>query len=213
MDRARILCQKDKDMLEAFSRRCIAQLSSKPLFSLSLPFFTSYLDANVRKEIEKDELIIMNAVEDFFAGKSKHDTDVERVFEMTKEIDRNFVKHIFIPSLSLKVRYEDIAWIRKERIACLSRIVHEMLAVWHNPVSFDDVIRKAYTEEHFREVFFQILHLYNLETRQLSHSIRLLPPFSRAVENAAESVFHDMENISDEMANHYSAKLFSGKSS
>ncbi len=207
MDRIALLCEKDRIMLTEFSKRSLDRMTGRSLSAARLPFVGAYLDANVKKEVEKDRLIIEHAGESFAAGR---ELDVDAVFEETKKVDRLFVKHLAIPSLSITVRYEDIADVRKKRIVRLFGAVHGILAQWKDGLPFGDAVRAAYPEKAFEVVLCEILHLYNQETRLLSRSIRLFPPFNTAVDFVADTLFDIMETVSKDMVAEYSSKIFGG---
>lgn len=210
MDRAGILCAHDKGMLLEFSRRSVEHLSGRSILFLPLPFFHAYMDANVGKEIEKDRLIIEHAAAAFDAGTGICDEDVEDIFEKTKAVDKKFLRKVSIPSLSIKVRYDDISEIRKQRIKYLAGKVVDILHVWDDDATFSDAVKKTCTDKLFREAVVRILHLYNLETRMLSRSIRLFAPLHSAVEAFADALFDVMEEVTEEMADECTKKIFKG---
>ena len=207
MDRTETLCEKDRTMLCEFSRRSFERLAGHSLLT-SLPFFSSYYDANIRKEADKDRLIIKEAAAAFEAGKPAFDLDLEAIFERTKTVDAAFLKNLKIPSFSKSVRYDDIADIRIQRIWRISRTVYDLLKNWPDSATFADAVRNAYTEREFNEVITGVLHLYNQETRMLGRSLRLLPPFSRAMNSFTGALFQAMEEATDGMADTYARKLF-----
>ena len=67
MDKIEILCAKDREMMHEFSRRSLHAVD-RSLLSRTLSFFSSYLDGNVRKEVDKDRLIIREAAAAFEAA-------------------------------------------------------------------------------------------------------------------------------------------------
>ena len=207
MDRTGILCEKDRTMLNEFSRRSFERLAGHSLLT-ALPFFSSYYDANIRKEADKDRLIIEEAAAAFEAGKPAFDLDLEAIFERTKTVDTAFLKNLKIPSFSKTVRYNDIADIRIRRIWRISRTVYDLLKNWPDSAAFADAVRNAYTEREFNEVITDILHLYNQETRMLGRSLRLLPPFNRAMSSFSVALFQAMEEATEGMADTYARKLF-----
>jgi hypothetical protein len=210
MDKAAILCEKDKGMLQEFSRRVVGRVAGRSLSAFRLPFIGAYIDANVMKEVEKDRIIICHAAEAIAAGKGADDMDSDALFEETKTVDRTFVKNLVIPSLSVRVRYEDFAGIRKTRIRLLANDVHHVLRGWDDASSFEERLRSAYTEEQFKEALTEILHLYNLETRMLSRSIRFFPPFHGVMSVFAETMFNTMEAVSTELVDDYAKKIYQG---
>lgn len=211
MDKVTVLCNKDRDMMYEYSRRSLDRISGHSLLLISLPFFSTYLDANVKKEVEKDRLIIEEAAEAYKAGKPACDLDLEDIFEKTKQVDKAFLENLLIPSFSLSVRYSDFADIRIQRIWRISRTVYTLLAHWRDTASFTDAVRNAYTGKAFKEILAEILHLYNQETRMLSKSIRLFSPFSKAVNTYVETLFQAMEETTEDIADIYTKKIFGDK--
>jgi hypothetical protein len=211
VDNVGILCDKDSDFLHDYSRRCIERLTGHSLLPIPLPFLSAYLEANIKKETDKDRLIIEYAAEALAAGKEPGDVDIEELFDRTKTVDRAFVRRLLIPSFSILVRYEDIADIRKERIARLSTTAGEVLKAWEGCCSFSEVVRKTYPEPQFREIILDILHLYNLETRTLTGSIKFFSPFNRAIGLFAGNLFDTMETVAEAMVDEYAARLFRGE--
>ena len=114
MDNVGILCDKDNDFLHDYSRRCIERLTGHSLLPVPFSFLSTYLEANIKKETDKDRLIIEHAAEALAAGKEPGDVDIDEIFEKTKTVDKVFVRRLLIPSFSIQVRYEDIADIRKK---------------------------------------------------------------------------------------------------
>lgn len=209
MDKAGILCEKDRDMMYEFSRRSLQSLNTGSLLSVTLSFFSVYMQANVKKEVEKDRLIIEEAVDAFEAGRPVCDLDLEDIFEKTKRVDRAFLDSLMIPSFSISVRYGDFADIRIRRIWRIARTVYSLLAKWPDSASFCDVVRNVYTEKEFKEIIVEILHLYNLETRMLGDAIR--SPFHKAMVARLESLFRAMERAMEELAALYSKNIFGDK--
>jgi hypothetical protein len=211
VDKIGILCEKDSVMMEEFSSRSLDRIRGNSLVLASLPFFSSYFAANVKKEMDKDHLIIEEAGQAFQAGKPACDLDLEEIFEKTKAVDKRFLQSLRIPSFSLSVRYGDIADIRIQRIWRISRAVYELLREWPDTGSFADIVRKVYTGKEFKDIIMDILRLYNQETRMLSHSIRLIPPFNSAMSSLAETLFQAMESVTEDMADTYTSQLFGDK--
>ncbi len=195
-------------MLTEFSRRALAHLTGRSLDALPLPFVTEYMNANVMKEVEKDRIIIEHAVAAFTANTSVEELAVDDIFELTRTVDRTFVKGLLIPSLVIKVRYEDIADIRKKRIRCLSKAVFNLMGNWADSLSFETRIRQAYSEQEFKATMSEILYLYNHETRALSNSINFLNPFNTAIKFFAETLFDAMEAAAKELTADCTTKIF-----
>jgi hypothetical protein len=212
MDNVGILCDKDNDFLHDYSRRCIERLTGRSLLSVAFPFLSAYLEANIKKETDKDRLIIEHAAEALAAGKEPGDVNVDDIFEKTKIVDKAFVHGLLVPSFSIQVRYEDIADIRKKRIVQIAKSAGEILRAWGAAGSFSEVVQRIYTEQQFRHILQDILHLYNLETKELNNSIKFFSPFNRAIGMFAENVFETMESVSVQMYDEYTEKLYGGES-
>ena len=123
-------------------------------------------------------------------------------------MDRQFIQSLRVPSFSLSLRYGDIADIRIQRIWRISRSVYDLLKKWPDTGSFADIARQVYTAKEFKDILMDILRLYNQETRMLSRSIRLLPPFNSAMSSVAETLFQAMESVTEGMADTYTTHLF-----
>jgi hypothetical protein len=209
MDKVGVLCVKDKAMLVEFSSRVLQRISGRTLF-LHLPFITDYLEANVRKEAEKDRIIIAHAAAAFPSCAGDEALVVDSLFEETKSVDAAFVKTLLIPSIAITVRYEDIADIRKKRIQRLLKGVYKLLAQWEEAVSFEECVRKAYSERRFKEDLGEMLHLYSLEIRSLNNSIRFLSPLKGAVNFFADALFDAMQAASTGLVRDCGKKIFGG---
>jgi hypothetical protein len=190
----------------------MARLTGGSFNDLPLPFVAEYMSANVRKEVEKDRLIIEHAIAAYEAGTCVDEQAVDDIFEMTKTVDRTFVKGLMIPLLIIKVRYEDIEDIRKKRIRLLLNAVFNMMKDWADSLSFETRIRQAYSEQEFHATMAEILHLYNQETRALSNSINFLNPFSMAIKFFAGTLFDAMEAAANELTTDCAAKMYGEKS-
>ncbi len=207
MNRVGILCDQDRDMMYEFSRRSLDRVSKHSLLLSSLPFFSAYLESNVKKEVDKDRLIIEEAAAAFETGKPACELDLEDIFDKTKQVDKVFLDTLPILS-TFFVRYSEFADIRIQRIWRISRTVYTVLTNWPDAASFNDAVRNAYTENTFKEIIAEILHLYSQETRMLSKSLRLFPPFNKALQNFTETVFQAMEEVTEDIAELYTRKIF-----
>ena len=192
----------------SFSQQSVSRASSHSLLLTALPFFSAYLDANVKKEVDKDRLIIEIAAGEYRAGTPLGEVNLEDIFEKTKQIDKAFLKKIFIPSLSFSLRYSDFADIRIQRIWLISNTVFTLLENWPDTASFADAVKNAYTDTKFKERLIDILHLYNEETRMLSKSLRLFGPLNKAVVSAAETLYRAMEEITEGIAALTTKKIY-----
>lgn len=208
MDKVAILCSRDSMLLHDFSKLSLEQLKDRSFFCMPLPFLRTYMNANVGKEIDKDRLVIEYAAARFREGRTCCDHDIGEMFELTKQVDRAFLRKVNVPSLSITIRYEDIASIRKSRIDILSRIVHDLLAQWKDGRTFENAVRAAYGKQDFQEMITEILHLYNEETRQLSNSIRVFGPFQMAVGAFAGALYRAMEQAAVDLTTSYTREIY-----
>ncbi len=208
MDRVAILCEKDKDLLYSFSRQSLSLAGQHSLVLSSLPFFSVYLDANVKKEVEKDRIIIELAAEKYNEGKPACDLDLEGIFEKTKQVDKAFLNSLTIPALSFHLRYSDFADIRIQRIWLISKTVYALLSNWPESRSFIDAARTAYTGTKFKERLVDILHLYNEETKVLSNSLHLFGPLNKVVSSCAEVMYEAMEKITGDITDTFTKKIY-----
>ncbi len=208
MDKVSLLCDKDSQLMHDFCARCMDTRKGHSFLAVPLPFVRTYMNANVEKEIEKDRLVIKYAASRFAEGKSCCDHEIGELFEMTKQVDKAFLRKVTVPSLSIEIRYEDIAGFRKARIDRVSRSVHDLLAHWKDGHPVEDAVRSAYRRRDFREMILEVLHLYNQETRQLSNSIRLFGPLQLAVDAFAVSLYRTMEQVAEELAAFYAGLVY-----
>ncbi|HWR72659.1 MAG TPA: hypothetical protein VN604_05790 [Nitrospirota bacterium] len=208
MDKVAILCSRDSMIMHDFSELSLERLKDRSFFCMPLPFLRTYMKANVGKEIDKDRLIIEYAAARFREGRTCCDHDIGEMFEMTKQVDKAFLRKVNVPSLTITIRYEDIASIRKSRIDSLSRCVHDLLAHWKDDLPVESAVRAAYRKQDFQDMITEILHLYNQETRQLSNSIRAFGPFQMAVETFAGALYRAMEQAAEDLTAAYTRAIY-----
>jgi len=206
MDKIEILRTKDRDLLHDFSRRSIERITGHSL--PSLPFVSTYLEANIQKEADKDGLIITHTAAIFAAGKRTSSFDIEEMFAQTKTVDQAFVKKLSLPSIAIHLHYDDIAPIRKERIAFLAKIVEDILEHWGTAQDFSGAVKNAYDGATFRGSIVKLLHLYNEETRMLSSSIKFLHPFNKAMDLFIDTLFETMEEVKETIADSCTHSIF-----
>ncbi len=211
MDKANLICRKNTTMMHEFSKRCISSFKTHFMFKMFFSLIQDFLEENVLKEIEKDELIIKDTATVFDDGNDVDKVDVDGIFEKTKDIDKEFVNKVSILPLLIDIRYDDIKDIRKKRIQIMSRTVFDLLSHWKDSTPFVNTVRNTYTEQHFKKIISEILHLYSLETRTLSNSVKLLPPVNIAKKIFTTTIFNTMEETIDGLAFDYTKKVFGNK--
>jgi hypothetical protein len=208
MNKVNMLCDRDREMMLEFSGLCVRRLNNHLPLKLFLSLFQSFLDANVLKEVEKDRLIMEHAAARFERGRASSDVDVDELFEITKQVDREFLKKLSTPVFSMEVRYDDFAEIRKKRILSLVNMVFDLLCNWHAALPFPDIVKNTFAEENYQSLLNEVLHLYNVETRLLSNSITLHGPANRVKHLFAEKLFDTMEKAAGDIAVAYTRKVY-----
>jgi len=205
------LCDHDKGMMLEFSGVCVRRLGRHLPLKFFLSLFQHVLDANVLKEIEKDRLIMEHAATGFERGMDRTAVAVDELFERTKGIDEEFIRKLSTPLVTIEVRYEDFAEIRKKRIVSFVDMVFDVMGKWEDVLSFADNVKNTYAEKNFREVLREVLHLYNIETRMLSHSFTFFGPAGRVKDLFSEKLFATMEKTAEDIAAEYTRKVYDDK--
>ncbi len=205
------LCDHDKGMMLEFSGICVKRLGRYLPLKFFLSLFQHVLDANVFKEIEKDRLVIEHAAAQFEGGVDKAAVAVDVLFEKTKGIDEEFIRKLSTPLLSIEVRYEDFAEVRKKRILSFVDMVFDVMGKWQDDLSYADNMKNTYEEKNYREILREVLHLYNVETRMLSNSFTFFGPAGRVKDLFAEKLFTTMEKTAEDIAAEYTRKVYRGR--
>lgn len=185
----------DRDLLFRFSERSIRLLTGRSPMNFAASFTADYLRQNVEKETEKDRLIIEHASQAFDDGRLITAADVNLLFDRTKEIDSAFVRQLVLPSVSISIRYEDIEETRKRRILFLARLVEDLLMIWSPDDDLGTLFRRYCSADRFHDILTEYLDLYILETRQLTNSVKFLPPLNRAMDLFVEEIVETMEEV------------------
>ena len=196
----------DRQMMQAFSQRTAAGLARHSLFGLLLPAFQSFLDINVRKEIEKDRRVIATAA--LKTGRTPDATDTQRLLLEARDIDQAFLRQAAIFPVAINIHYSDIEPTRLKRIERLLDLSYRLLAPWQNTPRFRVAAAKAYTREQFETALREILHLYALETKMLSNSVRIPQLFTLARDKLTGTIYSVMETTADELASELTRKVY-----
>jgi hypothetical protein len=208
MSRGRILYERDREMMLEFSGLCVKRLNSHLPLRFFLSVLQHFIDANVHKEIAKNRLVIEHAAAGFEMGKERTNIDADGLFEMTKKIDHEFLNKLATPLFSIQIRHDDFADIRKKRIVSLINMVYDLLCNWQAELPFDSIVQRTFAEKRYMEVIGEVLHLYNIETRMLSHSITLHGPAGKVKDLFAEKLFETMEKTAGDIAAAYTRKVY-----
>jgi hypothetical protein len=196
MDTTEILCERNQSLLLEFSKRTVDRILSRPWILVPRAVIRAYMDANVRKESEKDRLIIEKTALAVISGIDPDDVDIDALFEETKIVDRKFMHSLIAQPFSLRVSFDSIAHVRKQRIRLLTNSVHSLLQGWNDSTSLEQRVKQSFPEQEFRQRLTEDLHLYNLETRIVSKSLRFPSLLNPAVRRLSEALFEIMEDIS-----------------
>ena len=95
-------------MMQEFSARTAARLGDYTLFKLLLPVFRAFLDINVRKEIEKDRLVILRAADAQRVGSAPQEADILRLLQQAREIDQKFLQQAAVFPVNIHIAVFDM---------------------------------------------------------------------------------------------------------
>lgn len=207
MDRVKRLCKMERFMLEEFSRRTTRALFKQMLFRFVFRPFQNFLNANVDKEVEKDRNIILHAAGLVQTGTYPTQQDIQHLLDLARDIDQAFLKQIISP-VKLTIEYPLIEPIRKQRIQLLLNESHRLLRQWQQTGSLRKALAVKYDEQQFRKLLYDILHLYSLETRLLSHATHLPGILAFARDSLSQTVYVTMEAVAHQLAEELAAVCF-----
>jgi hypothetical protein len=208
VDRLGVLCAMDRHMMQTFSQRTAASLARHSLFGLLLPAFQSFLDINVRKEVEKDRRVLATAATALKAGGTPNAADTQRLLVEARDIDQAFLRQAAIFPVAINIHYSDIEPTRLKRIERLLDLSTRLLSAWQTTPRFRVAAATAYTREQFEIALREILHLYALETKMLSHSVRIPTLFTLARDKLTSTIYSEMESNAVELARELTSKVY-----
>ena len=200
MNRVNILCTMSRVMMEAFSRHTVEDLKSYTLFRLALPPFQSFLNINVGKEVEKDRLVILQAASLHESGIRPDSAHVAALLQQAREIDQTFVRKAAMFPIDIQIRYQDIERYRQRRTELLLQLSYRILTQWQDVSSFRAAVNELYDEAQFQELLHDILRLYAMETRMLSHSVRIPHLLGLARDAVTQIITDIMEQEAEALA-------------
>jgi len=206
VDKVRVLCAMSGAMMQEFSTRTAARLGDYTLFRLLLPAFRAFLDINVRKEIEKDRLVIACAAQR--AGSAPQEADIQRLLQQAREIDRQFLQQAAVFPVSIHIEYRDIEEFRRRRIERLLELSGRVLAQWETTPRFRAAVAGLYAPDEFRAVLHEILELYSAETKMLSRSVHIPQIFNFARDSLSETVHTVMVGVAKGLAGELTRKVY-----
>jgi hypothetical protein len=195
-------------MMQEFSTRTAARLGDYTLFRLMLPAFRAFLDINVRKEIEKDRLVIMRAAAAQRAGSAPQEADIQRLLQQAREIDQKFLQQAAVFPVNIHIEYRDIEEFRRRRIERLLELAGRLLAQWEATPRFRAAVAGLYAPDEFRVLLREILELYSAETKMLSRSVHIPQIFNFARDSLSETVHTVMVSVAKGLAGELTHKVY-----
>jgi len=196
MDRAGVLAQLNRRMLEAFSARTVGALRASLPLRLALPHFEQILEQNLEKEIRKDALVIRCADEALAAGAAPGPDAVRQLLDSARRIDREFVARLGRFALRLGIPYARIEPLRLRRIERGLDLAYRILDAWRRGRRLRDAFSPAELERRLLE----ILTLYCEETVALGDTARLPGPLAPVGERLASRLLGVMTAASRSLA-------------
>lgn len=195
-------------MMQEFSKRTAAQLGDYTLFKLLLPAFRAFLDINVRKEIEKDRLVIMRAADAQRVGSAPQEADIQRLLQQAREIDQKFLQQAAVFPVNIHIEYRDIEAFRRCRIERLLALAGSLLAQWEVTPRFRAAVAHLYSRAEFESLLREILELYSAETKMLSRSVHIPQIFNFARDSLSETVHTVMVSVAKGLAAELTRKVY-----
>ena len=208
MDKVRVLCAMSGAMMQEFSTRTAARLGDYTLFKLLLPAFRAFLDINVRKEIEKDRLVILRAAAVLHVGSAPQEADIQRLLQQAREIDQKFLQQAAVFPVNIHIEYRDIEAFRRRRIERLLELAGRLLAQWETTPRFRAAAAQLYSRAEFESLLRDILELYSAETKMLSRSVQIPQIFNFARDSLSETVHSVMVSVAKGLAGELTHKVY-----
>ena len=206
MDKVRLLSAMSGAMMQEFSARTATRLADYTLFKLLLPVFRAFLDINVRKEIEKDRLVIACAAQR--AGGAPTEADIQRLLQQARAIDRKFLQQAAVFPVSIHIEYRDIEQIRRRRIERLLETAGGLFAQWGQTPRFRVAVARLYSRAEFESLLREILELYSVETKILSRSENIPQIFHIARDSLSDTVHTVMVSVAEGLAGELTRKVY-----
>lgn len=200
MDKVRVLCAMSGAMLQEFSTRTAVQLGDYTLFRVMLPPFQAFLDINVRKEVEKNRLVIRHAGVAQRGRRTPQEGDIQWLLQQARDIDRKFLQQAAPFPINIHIEYRDIDQLRARRIERLLELAGQLLSQWEVTPRFRTAVARLYSRAEFESLLCEILELYCAETRMLSRSVHIPRIFDSARDSLAETVHSVMVRVARGLA-------------
>lgn len=208
MDRVSLICAMDRYMLEEFSRRTTQGLKQHTLFRMMLGPLHTFLDINVNKEVEKDKQVILHAASLVQADKYPTQQDIQHLLSLARNIDQAFLQEALMLPVEFNLQYQEIEPIRQQRIQSLLHESHQLFRLWQDMTCLRNATAVMFDAPQFAKLLFDIMHLYSLETKLLSHSVRLPGLLAIARESLTQTIYVVMESVARQLSQELAGKLF-----
>lgn len=173
MQRAAVLAALDRAMLGALSRRTTGALRTALPLRAVLPQLEAFLAVNLAKEAAKDTLVIRRAGERHGRGGPPAGAEALRLFELTKDIDREFLARIARMPFRVDIPYARVGPLRVQRIERMLQAAERVLAAWPERGGAREALQAAYSRREFETHLSEVLDLYARETHAVSFSVDL----------------------------------------
>lgn len=208
MDKARALCVMDAAMMREYSARTVRQLESHTLFRLLLPVFRSFLEINVRKEIDKDRAAILRADAAWRTGRVPGPADADALLQQAREIDQRFLREAAVFPVNIQIEYRDLEPFRRRRVEMLLAAAHALFSRWATAPRFRAAVAAQYTRADFEQLLRETMRLYAAETRALSRSVRIPSLFNLARDSVSDTVYSVMTGVAGELAGELTRRVY-----
>ncbi len=195
-------------MMREFSARTIRRLEDHSLFRLLLPVFRSFLEINVRKEIDKDRLAILHAATVQRAGGTPGPADVEALLQQAREIDQRFLRDAAVFPVNIRIEYRDIESFRRRRVEMLLAASHALFARWEVTPRFREAVALVYSRGEFEALLREVMQIYGAETRALSRSVRIPSIFNLARDSISDTVNSVMTGVAADLAGELTRQVY-----
>lgn len=212
MQKARLLVELNRRLLETYSRRTTAAISARLPLPAALPWLDRLLASNVAKEVRKDAEVIHSAAQAAARRQAIDAAEVERLLRVAAAIDRDFLTTARGP-LEIPIPYERIDPVRAARIRRLFEAVRQICAAWTKGRPLRAVLAEVFPGETFERLLFELLISYAQETRILGESVRmpaLLTPLRRRV---LAGLYETMEQTAQALSREAALRLMRPKTS
>ena len=172
MDKEKEIREFAEWFLKTLSERCIKNCG-KIMSAVQLPVFKKYLSRRIKRELQFYELCLDTASVLHEAGVRISEADIDEIMEHSIDLDNRLQRDIRFLPIRIEFDYKKILPLRKERTRRLVHLFMRLLAT-DDAKGYDDMVRKAFGKEEFRELNNEILELYAEEAFIINSSIKSL---------------------------------------